>query len=59
MFVHDSDGNLLVIDEWESREAFDRFFAAQEEIKRTASEIGVMGEPSAIHYQVADTSDRF
>ena len=59
LFVHDSDGNMLVIDEWESREAFDRFFAAQEEIKRTVAEIGITGEPSAIHYQIIDTSDRF
>jgi quinol monooxygenase YgiN len=58
MFVQDRDGNMLVIDEWESREAFDRFFAAQE-IKRTISEIGITGEPSARHYQVLDTSDRF
>ena len=59
MFVQDRDGNMLVIDEWESREAFDRFFAAQEEIKHTISEIGITGEPSAMHYQVIDTSDRF
>jgi heme-degrading monooxygenase HmoA len=59
LFVHDNDGNMLVIDEWESREAFDRFFAAQEEIKRTVAEIGITGEPSAIHYQIIDTSDRF
>ena len=57
MFVQDRDGNMLVIDEWESREAFDRFFAAQE-IKRTISEIGITGEHSAMHYQVLDTSDR-
>jgi hypothetical protein len=37
----------------------DRFFGAQEEIKRTVSEIGVTGEPSAIHFQVVETSDRF
>ena len=33
--------------------------ATQEDIKRTVSEIGVTGEPSAIHFQVVDTSDRF
>ena len=60
MFVEDSDGNVLVIDEWDSRESFDAFFAAsQGDIGPIAADAGVTGPPTSTTYRILDTPDRF
>ena len=60
MFVEDTDGNVLVIDEWDSRESFDAFFAAsQGDIGPIAADAGVTGPPTSTTYRILDTPDRF
>ncbi len=59
MFVEDTDGNTLVIDEWESEAAFNAFFAAQDDIKKVAEAGGVTGPPTSTAYRILDTPDRF
>ena len=60
MFVEDTDGNVLIIDEWDSRESFDTFFAAQQgDIQPLAAEAGVTGPPTSTTYRIIDTADRF
>jgi quinol monooxygenase YgiN len=60
MFVEDTDGDVLVIDEWDSRESFDAFIAAQQDdIQPIAAAGGVTGPPTATTYRIIDTPDRF
>ncbi|GAA2861406.1 hypothetical protein GCM10010472_18400 [Pseudonocardia halophobica] len=53
------DGACVVIDEWSSREAFDEFFAAQQEIPEIMRESGATGSPAITSYRLLETSDRF
>jgi hypothetical protein len=60
MFVEDTDGNVLIIDEWDSRESFDTFSAAaQDEIQPIAAAGGVTGPPISTAYRLINTSGRF
>ena len=60
MFVEDTDGDVLIIDEWDSRESFDAFIAAQQDdIQPIAAAGGVTGPPAATTYRIIDTPDRF
>jgi heme-degrading monooxygenase HmoA len=59
-FVEDTDGNVLVVDEWETEEAFSAFFAAQAaNIVQMAADAGVTGPPTSTAYRILDTPDRF
>ena len=53
------DGVLTVVDEWDSRENFEGFFANQDDIKAVMSEFEQSGQPIVRSYQVLDTPDRF
>ena len=60
MFVEDTDGGVLIIDEWDSRESFDAFLAAQQDdIQPIAAAGGVTGPPTSTTYRIIDTPDRF
>lgn len=58
-FVEGENGDVMVIDEWGSKEEFDAFFGAQEDIKKVVDEMALTGPPSTVSYQVVDTADRF
>jgi hypothetical protein len=54
------DGKVLVIDEWESAEGFQEFFAGQAEIPELMQEAGVQGPPEINVWQPVDeTPDTF
>jgi len=55
----DADGKVLVVDEWESAEAFQRFFAAQSAIPGLMQEVGVQGAPEFSFYPVVQTPGQF
>jgi heme-degrading monooxygenase HmoA len=61
MFVEDIDGNLLVIDEWDSEDSFNAFFSgsAADDIKQMTADAGVTGPPTSTTYRILDTPDRF
>lgn len=59
VFAADADGNAVVIDEWDSAESFDGFFADNAEIAKIAAAAGVAAPPSSAYYQILDTPDRF
>jgi hypothetical protein len=59
MFVENENGDVMVVDEWGSREQFDAFFTAQDDIKKIVAELGLAGAPATVSYRVLDTSDRF
>jgi hypothetical protein len=59
LLTANDDGILIVVDEWDSRENFERFLANQEEIKNIMSEFEPGDPPIICSYRVLDTSDRF
>lgn len=58
-FVEDTGGGVLIIDEWPSEEAFQTFFASQEEIPKLMAAGGATGAPTTTSYRIIDTPDRF
>ena len=58
-FAEDDEGNVYVIDEWSSREDFDKFFSTQQEIPKIIGEMGVTGAPVVMSYRILDTADKF
>ena len=58
-FLEDTDGSILVLDEWESEEQFHAFFGSQADIAKIMADAGVTGEPAATTYRILDTPDRF
>jgi hypothetical protein len=58
-FLEDSDGRLIVLDEWPSEEAFLTFFNGQQDIPGLMTAAGMSGPPSTTSYRILDTPDRF
>jgi quinol monooxygenase YgiN len=54
-----SDGDLVVIDEWESREQFERFFNSTPEIAEFMQAVGVTSEPEISFYEPLQVGDEF
>jgi hypothetical protein len=60
LFAATDDGTIVVVDEWDNDENWQRFFANQEEIKSFMSEyFPDAGQPIVRSYRVLDTPDRF
>lgn len=59
LFAVDDNGAVAAVDEWGSVEEFERFFAAQEDIRKIITEVGITGRPSSVSYRVLETPDRF
>jgi quinol monooxygenase YgiN len=53
------DGDLVVIDEWESREQFERFFHGSEDIREFMQAAGVQSEPEIHFYEPLSVGDEF
>ncbi len=53
------DGEVLIIDEWESAEAFQRFFSSQPVIPQIMQEAGVQGPPEFSFYSSLASPDLF
>jgi heme-degrading monooxygenase HmoA len=53
------DGHVVVIDEWESPEQFQRFFEGNEEIEAVMQAAGAQGEPDIRFSEAIDSPDRF
>ena len=59
-FLASADGTeILVVDEWESPEAFQKFFESSPEIPQMMAESGVTTEPEVTFWHEVDTIDRF
>ncbi|HTY71401.1 MAG TPA: hypothetical protein VMI11_03145 [Actinomycetes bacterium] len=59
MFIEDTDGGALALDEWDSAESYVAFFSAQEDIKQLSAEAGVNAMPESRVYRILDTPDTF
>jgi hypothetical protein len=53
------DGFVMVWDEWESPEAFDRFFVGNEQVGRVMEASGAHGEPEIVFSEAIATADQF
>ena len=59
-FLASADGTeVIVIDEWESPEAFQKFFESSPEIPQIMAETGVTSEPEVTFWHEVDTIDKF
>ena len=59
-FLASADGSeVIVLDEWESPEAFQKFFEASPEIPQIMQEAGVSSEPEITFWHELDTVDKF
>ncbi|HEY7259777.1 MAG TPA: antibiotic biosynthesis monooxygenase [Gaiellales bacterium] len=59
-FIASADGTeVVVVDEWESPEAFQQFFAASPDIGQMMQEIGVSSEPEITFWNELPTDDAF
>lgn len=53
------DGFVLVIDEWESPEHFQRFFEGNPQIEAAMRDAGAQGEPEVTFSEAIQTPDQF
>jgi len=53
------DGEVIVIDEWDSAESFQGFFEAQTEIPEIMAAAGAEGEPEISFFRKLSTGDDF
>jgi|SRR5947209_17646160 len=53
------DGYVLVIDEWESPEAFQSFFEGNTDVENVMRESGAQGQPEISFVEAVDSADRF
>jgi heme-degrading monooxygenase HmoA len=59
-FYANADGTeVLVVDEWETAEAFQQFFGESPDIGAMMGEAGVTSEPEAKFFRRLDTPDQF
>jgi heme-degrading monooxygenase HmoA len=58
-FFANEDGEILVLDEWESEEGFRRFFAESTEIPGLMAEVGVRDEPEVRFWRKLETYDDY
>jgi hypothetical protein len=52
------DGFVVVVDEWDSAESFQRFFGSPE-IAEIMGEMGAQGEPEIVFSESIDSPDQF
>jgi hypothetical protein len=53
------DGFVLVVDEWESAEAFKRFFEGHPKLPEVMQKAGTQGEPSFEFTEAVTSADQF
>jgi heme-degrading monooxygenase HmoA len=59
-FLVSEDGTeVAVVDEWETKEGFQRFFAASDDIRQMMAEVGVTTEPTITFWNTVDSPDQF
>ena len=53
------DGEVLVVDEWDSEQAFLDFFGSTDEIGKMMGEAGLTEQPAPLFWHELDTPDKF
>ena len=57
-FLSDGDG-VLILDEWDTAEHFQQFFANQPKIGELMASAGVTAPPQFSFYEIMDSPDKF
>ena len=55
---HGGDGEVVVVDEWDSEESFQKFFDSNQDIPPIMQQVAT-GEPQISFYRPLDTGDDF
>jgi hypothetical protein len=58
-YANDDGGEILVVDEWPSKEAFLEFFEGNTRVPELMSEAGVTERPTPVFWRQLDTPDKF
>src|SRR2546421_11988448 len=58
-YVNEAGGEVLVVDEWPSADAFLEFFSNSPDIEQMMGEAGVTQEPQPVFWRELDTPDKF
>lgn len=58
-FTLADDGDVVVVDEWESREQFERFFQSDTDIPQLMAAAGIAGEPQVSFFEPIQVGDEF
>ena len=58
-FAAGDDGDIIFIDEWPNREAFEGFFHAQTKGPELMQEVGASGPPQFSFYEALTSPDEF
>ena len=53
------NGDVIVMDEWESKDGFEKFFNGNQDVERVMRDMGVQSEPEIHFYRPLDTGDQF
>jgi len=53
------NGDVVVMDEWDSREAFEKFFNDNQDVAKVMQDMGVQSDPEIHFYRPLDTGDQF
>jgi hypothetical protein len=58
-YANDAGGEILVVDEWPSKEAFLEFFGSNAKVAELMGEAGVAERPTPVFWRELDTPDKF
>ena len=58
-FLQDGEGAVDALDEWESEDAYHRFFDSQVDIQRIMADARVTAQPVSTTYRIMPTPDTF
>jgi hypothetical protein len=58
-YANDAGGEILVVDEWPSQEAFMEFFQSNTRVPELMAEAGVTERPTPVFWRALDTPDKF
>ncbi len=56
-FYGNDDGEIMVVDEWESAEGFQRFFESTPQIPQFMESVGVTSQPEVKFWRKLETND--
>jgi heme-degrading monooxygenase HmoA len=53
------NGDVVVMDEWESEDAFHKFFDGADDVREVMEQMGVQSEPQVTFFRPLETGDDF
>ena len=58
-YANDAGGEILIVDEWPSKEAFLEFFESNAKVPELMAEAGVTERPTPVFWRELNTPDKF